>query len=103
MAEKVNLSVVGVIENMSWFTCEHGGRYEIFGNGGGQELADDLSVPLLGQIPLVPELRVGSDDGRPIMAYDPESEASQAILAIANKVAVELAPKRIYRPELKII
>jgi ATP-binding protein involved in chromosome partitioning len=102
MAEKVNLSVVGVIENMSWFACEHGGRYEIFGEGGGQELADTLSVPLLGQIPLVPELRAGSDDGRPIMAHEPDSEASQAILAIAKRIADE-PPKRIYRPELKII
>jgi Mrp family chromosome partitioning ATPase len=54
MAEKVNLPVRGVIENMSWFTGDDGKRYEIFGAGGGQELADELEVPLLGKLPLVP-------------------------------------------------
>ena len=65
MAERVNLEVKGVIENMSWFTGDDGKRYEIFGAGGGQELADELGVPLLGQIPLLPQLREGGDDGRP--------------------------------------
>ena len=103
MAQKVNLSVAGVIENMSWFTCDHGSRYEIFGAGGGQALADTLDVPLLGKVPLIPELRAGSDDGEPIMVANPDSEASQVIKQIAHTIAVDLAPKRIYRPELKII
>ncbi len=103
MAQKVNLAVVGVIENMSWFTCDHGQRYELFGAGGGAELAATLDVPLLGQVPLVPQLREGSDDGRPIVAVEPDAEASRAIADIARKLAVDLAPKRIYRPELKII
>lgn len=103
MAQKVNLSVTGVIENMSWFQCDHGQRYELFGAGGGQALADSLDVPLLGQVPLVQELREGSDDGMPIVALNPDAEASQAIKAIAKTIAVDLAPKRIYRPELKII
>ena len=59
MAEKVNLPVKGIIENMSWFTGDDGKRYEIFGSGGGQELADELGIPLLGQLPLVPALRRG--------------------------------------------
>ena len=67
MARKVNLSVVGVIENMSWFRCDHGTEYRLFGEGGGQELADQLEVPLLGQVPLVPELRAGADNGEPIV------------------------------------
>ncbi len=103
MAQKVNLSVMGVIENMSWFTCDHGDRYELFGAGGGEELARTLDVPLIGKVPLIPELRAGSDDGKPIMALNPGSEASVAIAAIAKAIAVDLAPKRIYRPELKII
>src|SRR4029453_11368411 len=57
MAEKVDLDVIGVIENMSWFRGDDGKRYELFGAGGGQELADQLGVPLLGQVPLVPALR----------------------------------------------
>ena len=59
MAEQVKMEVKGVIENMSWFTGDDGKRYEIFGAGGGQELADELGVPLLGQIPLLPPLREG--------------------------------------------
>ncbi len=84
MAAKVNLPVRGVIENMSWFTGDDGKRYEIFGSGGGQVLADELDVPLLGQLPLVPALREGGDDGRPITAVDPESEAAQIFQRIAD-------------------
>ena len=103
MARKVNLGVVGVIENMSWFECDHGERYELFGEGGGQELADDLEVPLLGQVPLVPELRAGGDAGRPIVVAHPDDPASVAFRAIAERLDDELAPKRIYRTELKIM
>jgi ATP-binding protein involved in chromosome partitioning len=103
MAEKVRLDVKGVIENMSWFTGDDGTRYEIFGSGGGQELAETIDVPLLGRIPLVPKLREGGDDGHPIMAVDPTSEAAQAFAAIAERVDVELAPTRRYNPELTII
>jgi ATP-binding protein involved in chromosome partitioning len=103
MAEKVRLDVKGVIENMTWFTGDDGTRYEIFGEGGGQELAETIDVPLLGKIPLVPQLREGGDDGHPIMAVAPESEAAQAFAAIAERVDVELAPTRRYNPELTII
>ena len=103
MAEKVNLQVLGVIENMSWFTGDDGTRYELFGAGGGQALADRVGVPLLGQVPLVPALREGSDTGRPIMATDPDSEAARAIDAIAERVDVELRPKRFYSPGLKLL
>ncbi len=67
MATKVNLPLRGVIENMSWFTGDDGKRYEIFGSGGGAELAERLGVPLLGQIPLMPALREGGDIGVPIV------------------------------------
>jgi ATP-binding protein involved in chromosome partitioning len=103
MAQKVNLTVVGVIENMSWFRADDGKAYEIFGRGGGQELADTLGVPLLGQVPLVPELREGGDIGRPITVVDPDNEASQAFAEIARRVHEELAPKRVYRKELRIV
>jgi ATP-binding protein involved in chromosome partitioning len=102
MAEKVHLPVKGIIENMSWFTGDDGKRYEIFGSGGGQELADELGVPLLGQIPLVPRLREGGDDGRPITAVDPESEPARAFREIAERVAVELRPKKVFSAQLKI-
>jgi ATP-binding protein involved in chromosome partitioning len=102
MAQKVNLEVRGVIENMSWFTGDDGKRYELFGAGGGDELATRLGVPMVGQVPLVPELRAGSDSGRPIVAVEPESEAAEVFGHIAERIDVELAPKRIYRSELRI-
>ncbi|MBI2169987.1 MAG: Mrp/NBP35 family ATP-binding protein [Actinobacteria bacterium] len=102
MADKVRLSVVGVVENMSWFTGDDGKRYEIFGSGGGADLAHDLGVELLGQIPLVPALREGGDDGHPIVVAAPDSEAAQAFAGIAARVD-EMGPRRIAHPELKIL
>jgi ATP-binding protein involved in chromosome partitioning len=103
MADKVNLEVKGIIENMSWFTGDDGTRYEIFGAGGGQELADRIGVPLLGRVPLVPELREGSDTGRPIVTASPESEAAAAFDEVARAIIEDLAPTRRSHPELKII
>src|SRR3954453_15758205 len=102
MAAKVNLSVKAVIENMSWFTGDDGKRYEIFGSGGGQELADQLGVPLLGKLPLIPELREGGDDGVPITVADPASEAAQLFQEIARRIAVEFKSKKVYNSALKI-
>jgi ATP-binding protein involved in chromosome partitioning len=103
MAAKVNLSVKGVIENMSWFTGDDGKRYELFGAGGGQELADEIGVPLLGQLPLIPALREGGDNGLPIVAVEPDGEASEAFHAIAGKIAVDLRPKKVFSSQLKVI
>ena len=103
MAAKVNLPVRGVIENMSWFTGDDGRRYELFGAGGGAELAAELGVPLLAQLPLMAEIREGSDDGRPVAAVAPESEAGRAFHTLAERVAVELRPKKVYSPELKVV
>jgi ATP-binding protein involved in chromosome partitioning len=102
MAQKVNLPVKGIIENMSWFTGDDGTRYEIFGAGGGQELADELDVPLLGQLPLVQALREGGDDGKPITVADPASETAKAFQAIATRIATELKPKKVFSAALKI-
>jgi len=102
MAEKVNLDVKGVIENMSWFTGDDGKKYPIFGGGGGQELADRLEVPLLAKIPLVPELREGGDSGKPIVHVDPTSEASEAFRGIARHI-IDNPPTKRFHPELKIL
>ncbi len=102
MAEKVSLDVIGVIENMSWFRGDDGKRYELFGAGGGQELADHLGVPLLAQVPLVPALRAGGDDGHPIIVEAPDDESSRAFTAVAAALDTELAPRRVYHPDLKI-
>jgi ATP-binding protein involved in chromosome partitioning len=101
MAAKVNLKVHGVIENMSWFTGDDGKRYELFGAGGGEALADKLGVPLAGKVPLVPALREGGDEGYPVVAADPGGEAAGAFTALADFVVAN-APKQIYRPELTI-
>jgi ATP-binding protein involved in chromosome partitioning len=100
-ARKLRLSVRGVVENMSWFTGDDGTRYELFGRGGGQSLADDLGVPLLGRIPLVPALREGGDVGVPVMVSDPEGEAGAAFDALAGRLA-KLGPARVYRRELSL-
>ncbi|HVL04744.1 MAG TPA: Mrp/NBP35 family ATP-binding protein [Acidimicrobiales bacterium] len=101
MARKVNLAVRGVIENMSWFTGDDGKRYEIFGAGGGEMLAADLGVPLLGQVPLVTALREGGDVGAPVTLTDPAGEASLAFEALAERVEA-LGRGRIAHPELTI-
>lgn len=103
MAAKVNLPVRGVIENMSWFTGDDAKRYEIFGSGGGELLAQELEVPLLGKLPLVPELREGSDSGRPITAVDPDSESAQLFQQIATRIAVDLKPKKVFSDKLKVL
>jgi ATP-binding protein involved in chromosome partitioning len=100
-AKKLKLAVRGVVENLSWFTGDDGTRYELFGAGGGQALADDLEVPLLGQIPLVPAVRVGGDTGVPVRVADPGGEAALAFDALATRLE-ELGPARIYRRELNV-
>jgi len=100
-ARKLKLSVRGVIENMSWFTGDDGTRYELFGRGGGQRLATDLGVPLLGQVPLVPALREGGDTGIPVAVADPDSEVARTFDALAGRLAT-LGPARVYRKELTI-
>ena len=102
MAEKVDLEVIGVIENMSWFRGDDGKRYELFGEGGGEELARELGVPLLARIPLVPALRAGGDDGRPITVVAPDDEASQAFRAVAERLDTDVRPTRRYNPGLKL-
>ncbi len=84
MAHKVSLEVAGVVENMSVFTTPSGERFSIFGEGGGQELADELDVPLLGKVPLTMPLREQADAGSPLVATDPDDAASQAIRQAAR-------------------
>ena len=78
-ALRFDLEIAGVVENMSGFTTPTGERFTIFGEGGGQLLADELDVPLLGKIPLQEELRVAADEGMPLVLEDPGAPASQAL------------------------
>jgi ATP-binding protein involved in chromosome partitioning len=79
MAHKVSLDIAGVVENMSGFTTPSGERFQIFGEGGGQELADELDVPLLGKVPLTMPLRAQADAGTPLVLEDPDDPAAQAL------------------------
>jgi len=91
MAKRSFLPVVGVIENMSAFTCDHGETYALFGSGGGQALADDIDAPLLGQVPLEPAVAAGNDAGRPVAISD-DSPAADVFRAIADRIATDIAP-----------
>jgi ATP-binding protein involved in chromosome partitioning len=101
MARKVGLRVAGVVENMSWFTAPDGARHELWGRGGGEVLAAELDVSLLGQIPFDPVLRESGDAGVPVTVADPHSAAAQAIDSVAAQL-IERRPTRIRRPELRV-
>jgi ATP-binding protein involved in chromosome partitioning len=101
MAREINLPLAGVVENMSWFTGNDGERYELFGSGGGQALAEKLSVPLLGQIPLAVQLREGGDEGNPVVVSNPESEVAFGFEQLAQQLE-KTAPRRVYREELRV-
>ncbi len=89
MANKVDLEVMGVIENMSGFTTPSGEKFSIFGEGGGQMLADEIGVPLLGTIPLSEELREHADNGDPLVTAEPDSPAAKAILETASRIIAQ--------------
>lgn len=92
MFEKLNIPVFGIVENMSWFvTPDTGQRVEIFGHGGARDAADDLEIDFLGEVPLATEVRAGGDEGRPIVAFEPDNAAAQAFTAIAAVVARKAA------------
>src|SRR5881409_3923005 len=91
-AARFELEIAGVIENMSGFTTPSGERFTIFGEGGGQLLADELDVPLLGKVPLQEELRTGADEGRPLVLSDPDAPASQAIYHAARGLIAAAPP-----------
>jgi len=91
MADKVSLEIAGVVENMSGFTTPSGERFAIFGEGGGDELADELDVPMLGRVPLTMPLRAQADDGVPLVIENPDDPAAQAIRQVARGL-IAMAP-----------
>ena len=91
MAKRSFLRVVGVIENMSTFTCDHGESYALFGAGGGRALADSIDAPLLGQIPLEPAVSAAGDTGSPV-SIDGTGEAAAVFRTIAERIATDIAP-----------
>jgi Mrp family chromosome partitioning ATPase len=93
-ARKLNLSMVGIVENMSGLTCPHcGGHIDLFKTGGGEQAAAELAVPFLGKIPLAPEIVTLGDAGKSFLDTHPDSEASRAMLAIVDRIVKFVAPE----------
>jgi len=92
MFQRVNVPILGIVENMSFFIApDTGKRYDIFGTGGGKKLSEELFVPLLGSIPISQETREGSDKGKPIVFDKPNSEQSKKFLEISRNMAAEIS------------
>ena len=101
MAAEVDQEVIGVVENMSWFTGDDGTRYELFGAGGGRALAEELGVDLMAQVPLIPEMGRGADKGDPVYVATPGSEVEKAFETLAGAV-IEKRPRVRTNPALVI-
>lgn len=92
MFTRVNVPVLGVIENMSYFIApDTGKQYDIFGNGGGNRLAEELKVPFLGGIPIEASIRIGGDEGKPIIFDNPDSKQAEIIINIARNLAQQIS------------
>ena len=87
----IDLPVIGIVENMSYFVCEHGTKYEIFGSGGAQKVATKFNIKLLGQLPLITKIREQGDKGKPIVIADPKNEVSKEFIQIARQITIEIA------------
>ncbi|HKG11867.1 MAG TPA: Mrp/NBP35 family ATP-binding protein, partial [Pyrinomonadaceae bacterium] len=103
MFEAVNVPVLGVVENMSYFVApDTGTRYNIFGEGGGRRLSDEYGVPFLGAIPLSMGVREGGDRGVPVVVSDPDSPQAQAFRSVAEEVARQVSIEAM-KPELVVL
>jgi ATP-binding protein involved in chromosome partitioning len=91
MFQKLNVPVLGIVENMSYFTAPDGSRVEIFGHGGGANEARRLGAPFLGEVPIFTEIRAGGDAGAPIVATAPKSAPAQAFFDVARMLQTRLA------------
>ncbi|HEY4715691.1 MAG TPA: iron-sulfur cluster carrier protein ApbC [bacterium] len=92
MFNKVNVPVLGIVENMSYFICSNcGHRTEIFSHGGGQKTSERLGVPFLGEIPIDPVIRASGDSGKPVIIENPVSQQSKAFMEIARRIAAGLS------------
>lgn len=91
MFEQLHVPVLGIVENMSYFECAHGERYHIFGNGGGEALAERYQVPFLGAIPIAMSIREGGDLGIPVVVSQPTSPQAMAFKNVAEQVAAQVS------------
>jgi ATP-binding protein involved in chromosome partitioning len=103
MYKKLNIPPLGLIENMSYFVCpECSHESDIFGRGGGEQLATELNVPFLGRIPIYQPIREGGDSGVPLMISEPESPAAQAFMAAAERLAAQVSIASYSRPTIPL-
>src|SRR3954451_7934273 len=103
MFETVQVPVLGIVENMSYFIApDTGNRYDIFGKGGGQKLANEYGVPFLGSVPLGIEVREGGDNGVPVVVGQPQSPQAQAFRKVAEEVARQVSIEAM-KPELVVL
>jgi ATP-binding protein involved in chromosome partitioning len=94
MFRQVNVDILGVVENMSFFSCPHcQGRIDVFGHGEGRRIADTYGVPLLGEIEIDPQIRIGGDTGKPVALLGPDAPGAKSIYAMARAVAARLEAK----------
>jgi ATP-binding protein involved in chromosome partitioning len=91
MFRMVNVPIIGVVENMSYWTGPDGNAIDLFGRGGGRQMADQAGVPFLGEIPIDPNVRIGGDAGKPVVIAFPESPVAKALQTIAGKVAARIS------------
>jgi ATP-binding protein involved in chromosome partitioning len=91
MCQKVGIPVLGVVENQSYFVCEHGSRYELFGSGGGRAVAELAEAPLLGEIPLDPKVRRWADEGTPVVEAEPGAPIAEAFCRVVDSLVVRVA------------
>lgn len=91
MFEKLDVAVLGVVENMSYLETPDGTRIDVFGSGGGKNLSNEANVPFLGEIPMDPRVRVGGDKGEPIVVAEPENPSAKALQSVAENLAAALS------------
>jgi ATP-binding protein involved in chromosome partitioning len=103
MYKKLNIPPLGIIENMSYFACSNCHQEaDIFGHGGGEKMAEELSIPFLGRLPIYQPIREGSDSGVPLMIAEPESAAGRAFMAAAERTAAQVSIASYNRPTIPL-
>jgi ATP-binding protein involved in chromosome partitioning len=103
MYKKLNIPTLGIIENMAYFvcpSCSH--EADIFGHGGGEQMATELGAPFLGRIPIYQPIREGSDSGVPLMISEPDSPAGRALMAAAERTAAQVSIASYNRPTIQL-
>ena len=103
MYQKLNIPVLGLIENMSYFACPScGHESDIFGRGGGERIASEMQVPFLGRIPIYEPIREGGDTGRPLVVEEPDSPAAQAFTKAAEQAAAQVSIASYRKPVIPL-